>query len=223
MGILSRCKDILEANVNALLDKAENPEKMIDQMLRKSREDLAKVKEETAGVMAKETEAKRLLDKCASEIATHENAARNALMSGNEEDAKLIIEKKQVLEKNRAEYQTNYEVAHANSERLRQMFNKLTSDISLLEGRAATIKAKAATAKAQEHMNKLTAGIDTSHSLEAFDRMEAKVNQKLDKANAMQELNQKGSEADDLVKQYSGATQASVSDELARMKAEMGL
>ena len=47
MGILKRFKDIMSSNINALLDKAEDPEKMIDQYLRDLQEDLRKVKSET--------------------------------------------------------------------------------------------------------------------------------------------------------------------------------
>ena len=62
MGILKRFKDIMSANINAMLDKAEDPEKMIDQYLRDLQEDLRNVKSETATVMADETRCKRALD-----------------------------------------------------------------------------------------------------------------------------------------------------------------
>lgn len=58
MSIIGRFKDIMSANINALLDKAENPEKMVDQYLRNMNSDLAKVKAETAAVMAEEQRAK---------------------------------------------------------------------------------------------------------------------------------------------------------------------
>ena len=64
MGILTRFKDIMEANINALLDKAEDPEKMVDQYLRNLESDLGKVKAETAAVMADEAKAKRELYSC---------------------------------------------------------------------------------------------------------------------------------------------------------------
>ena len=64
MGILKRFKDIMSSNINALLDKAEDPEKMIDQYLRDLQEDLRKVKSETATVMAEEQRCKRQLDEC---------------------------------------------------------------------------------------------------------------------------------------------------------------
>ena len=68
MGIISRFKDIMSANINALLDKAEDPEKMIDQYLRDMESDLGKVKAETAAVMAEETRCKRQLDECTAEM-----------------------------------------------------------------------------------------------------------------------------------------------------------
>ena len=52
MGILTRFKDIMSANINALLDKCEDPEKMIDQYMRNLESDLGKVKAETASVMS---------------------------------------------------------------------------------------------------------------------------------------------------------------------------
>ena len=72
MGIISRFKDIMESNINALLDKVEDPEKMIDQYLRNLEKDLASIKAETASVMAEEKAAKRRLDECDAEIARHE-------------------------------------------------------------------------------------------------------------------------------------------------------
>ena len=59
MGILERFTDIIKANINDLLDRAEDPAKMIDQYLRDLTENLAEVKKETAGVMAQESRARR--------------------------------------------------------------------------------------------------------------------------------------------------------------------
>ena len=79
MGILTRFKDIMSANINALLDKCEDPEKMIDQYMRNLESDLGKVKAETASVMAEETRAKRELDECTEQInktQVHRDAGR---------------------------------------------------------------------------------------------------------------------------------------------------
>ena len=68
MGILNRFKDIMSANINAILDKCENPEKMIDEYMRQVVEQLADVKKETAGVMAEEKRCKREVDENAEQI-----------------------------------------------------------------------------------------------------------------------------------------------------------
>lgn len=70
MAILKRFGDIMRANINALLDKAEDPGKMVDQMLLDLNEDLAAVKKETASVMAAATSARQQVDECKANIAS---------------------------------------------------------------------------------------------------------------------------------------------------------
>ena len=97
MGILKRFKDIMASNINALLDKAEDPEKMIDQCLRDLNSDLGKVKAETAAVMADEQRAKRELDECMAEITKMQTYAEKAVLAGNDADAKSFLTKKTEL------------------------------------------------------------------------------------------------------------------------------
>ncbi len=98
MAILERFSDIISANINALIDKMENPAKMIDQYLRDMMEDLAEVKRSTAGVMAEETRTKRLVDENQAEVIKYTDYAKKALEAGNENDARIFLTKKQELE-----------------------------------------------------------------------------------------------------------------------------
>ena len=225
MGILKRFKDIMASNINALLDKAEDPEKMIDQYLRDIQEDLRNVKSETATVMAEEQRCKRQLDECDAEIAKMQNYAEKALLAGNEADAMKFLEKKNQLIQKHVPLQQAYDAAAANSAKMKQLHDKLTKDVQDLNNRRDAIKAKVQVAKTQEKMNKMVGSIgDSSASLAAFDRMEAKANSMLDKANAMSELNSMGGDSiDDLASKYDEAPTAAVSDELAALKAKMGL
>lgn len=225
MGILKRFKDIMASNINALLDKAENPEKMIDQYLRDIQEDLRNVKSETATVMAEEQRCKRQLDECDAEIAKMQNYAEKALLAGNEADAMKFLEKKNQLIQKQVPLQQAYDAAAANSAKMKQLHDKLTKDVQDLNNRRDAIKAKVQVAKTQEKMNKMIGSVgDSSASLAAFDRMEAKANSMLDKANAMSELNSMGGDSiDDLASKYDEAPTAAVSDELAALKAKMGL
>ncbi|MCF0187346.1 MAG: PspA/IM30 family protein, partial [Bacteroidaceae bacterium] len=97
-NILTRFADIMSANVNAMLDKLEDPTKMCDQYIRDMTEDLAEVKRETANVMAEEKRAKRLYEDNLAEIEKYLELAKKALTAGNDEDAKVFIAKKQELE-----------------------------------------------------------------------------------------------------------------------------
>lgn len=226
MGILQRFGDIMSANINALLDKCEDPAKMVDQCLRDLEKDLGKVKAETASVMAEETRAKRELDEVNAEMKKYEEYAKKALMAGNEEDAKKFLEKKNSLATTQASLQQTYEVAAANAAKMRQMHDKISKDIVDLNARKDAIKAKVAVAKTQEKMNKMTSKIGSAtNSMNAFDRMEEKANKMLDSANAMAELNmQSRDEIDDLAAKYdSGVADSTVDDELAALKAQMGL
>lgn len=224
MGILTRFTEIVSANINALLDKAEDPAKMIDQYLRDAMEDLAEVKKETAAVMAEETRCKRVLDDFQEEIAKYLNLAKKALESNNEGDAKVFLEKKQSLEKSMQSAQEAYDVAHANAVKMRELHDKLTNDISSLTSRRDAVKAKVAVAKTQDKINKIGASADKLNgTMGAFDRLEDKVDKMLDSANAMAELNNAPADkAKSLEEKYS-TSNAEVDSELEALKKSMGL
>ena len=226
MGILSRFGDIISANINDLLDKAEDPAKMVDQYLRDMMEDLAEVKHEAAGVMAEESRTKRLVDENAKEVSRYQELAKRALLAGNEDDARVLLSKKQELENTGASLQTAYAAAHENAVRMRQLHDKLVADISSLNTRKAAIKAKVAVAKTQEKVNQIGAsGEKAKAAMSAFDRMEQKADRMLDEANAMAELSEGAADpADALEEKYRKAdASASVEAELADLKNKLGL
>lgn len=227
MGIMTRFKDIMAANVNALLDKAEDPEKMIDQYLRNLESDFAKVKAETASIMAEEKSAGRKLAECDEEIARMGDYAKKAVAAGNDNDARQFLAKKSELTQKREVLAKNYELAQANSEKMRQMHDKLEADIAEMKSKRDMLKAKAKMAQTQRKINEMGAGLESAgNNAAAFDRMEEKVNRMLDEADAIGELNKSasGNDIDDLASKYDTAGAGSdVDDELAALKAEMGM
>lgn len=223
-NILSRFADIMASNINALLDKCEDPAKMIDQTLRNLRESLAEVKADTASVMADEKAAKRRLDECKEDIRRYETAARNALIEGQDEDAKKLIASKQRAEGNLESLQKTYDAAAANASKMRQMYDKLVNDIDDLESRRDNIKAKVNVAKAQERINKMADGARRSaDSVSSFERFEAKADKMLDEAMAGAELNAGAEDsADNLAEKYAGkGSTSSVDAELEAMRAQI--
>lgn len=147
MEILKRFKDIMTSNINALLDKAEDPEKMIDQYLRDLNSDLGKVKSETAAIMAAEKRERRELEELEKEIGDMQRYAVKALEAGNEDDARKFLQRKAELSEKVTDKQTAVELAAANTQQMRQMHDKLESDIGELESRRSELKGKASVAK----------------------------------------------------------------------------
>ena len=225
MGILSRFKDIMSANINAMLDKWEDPEKMIDQYMRNLESDLGKVKQETAAVMADEKRAKRELDECTAEIDKMQAYAEKAVAAGNDDDARTFLTKKQTLLTKQEALQQAYDLAVDNASKMKAMHDKLVNDISELDMRRDTIKAKVRVAKAQQTVDKVGASVSGAEkNLSAFSKMEAKADKMLDEANAMAELNSSGEEStvEALEAKYKVSSPA-VDDELAAIKAKMGM
>ena len=226
MGIMERFKDIMAANINALLDKAEDPEKMIDQYLRNLESDLGKVKAETASVIAEESRARRALDECNANITKMQTYAEKAVAAGNDADAKQFLAQKKVYTDQLASLESTYQIAADNAAKMRTMHDKLVSDIGQLKAKKDSIKAKMAAAKTQQRINKIgSSAVGAANDMSAFDRMEAKANKMLDEANAMSELNKTTAESsiDALASKYdSPATDNSLDDELAALKAQMG-
>jgi len=225
MGILSRFKNIMSANINALLDKAEDPAKMVDQTLRQLANDLAAVKKETAGVMAEEVRTRREADANIAEAGKNMDLARKALAAGNEDHARVFLNKKNELEAQGVELQKLAETAQENAVQMRQMHDKLVKDINALQARKATIKSNLAIAKATERVNQMgAAGSKAEGALQAFSRFEQQAQERLDRARALTALNEvPKDEAQALADLYQSGGGAALDDELAALKAEMGL
>lgn len=223
MDTLKRIPKILEANLNDLLDRAEDPEKMIEQLLRDYKTDAAEIKKDTAEVKALAKQAKRDLDEIKEDIARKTTAAENALKAGNEADAAKLIEMKQKAESRLAQAEKNYEIASANEQKMVNAYNEIVSRIKELEARKDTIKTTTKLANAQEGMNDMLSRASSVAQNDSFDKFERKANARLDAAMAEAELNAEETADDDLVEKYGSGTSSSVNDEMAAMKARLGL
>ena len=223
MSILRRFSDIMASNINSILDKMEDPSKMVDQLLRNLEDDLNKVKAETAGVMADEARSKRELDECSSEINKMQEYAQRAVKAGNDDDARKFLAKKAQHTSRYNELKKAYDMAEGNAQKMKQMHDKLVEQINELNARKCSIKAKMAVAKAQERVNKIGTSVSKAgSSLNAFDRMEQKADRMLDEANAMAELNASAMEddLDNMMDKYS-VPEASIEDELNALKSSL--
>lgn len=222
-NILSRFKDIMESNVHALLDKCEDPEKMLDQNLRKALDDLVEVKQSTAEVMAAEKSAKRKYDEALRAAEAEHECAANALKAGDEEAArKFLASESQIRSGRLAAAEKTWKAAKANADQMKEMHNKLADDIEWMQSELSTIKGTIRVAKATETVGRAK-GIKND-SRASFTKYADKAQQMLDEAQAKAELAEEPrDEMDDLRAKYSsgGSGTAGTDDALAALRAEI--
>lgn len=196
--------------------------------------DLGKVKSETAAIMAAEKRERRELADVQKEMDDMQRYAVKALEAGNEDDARKFLQRKAELTEREQGLHTAVEMAAANTIQMRQMHDKLEEDISELESRRAELKGKAAIAKTQSRMNEMGSSMNgAGERISAFDAMEKKINQQLDEAQAMSELNRgSGDNVKDLAKKYDDTSNVdaeleslksgiNVDDELEALKSQI--
>jgi phage shock protein A len=222
MSILTRFKDIMASNINAALDRCEDPAKMIDQYLRNAKSDLAKVKSETAAVMAEEVRAKRELQANTDSITRYEALAAKAVAAGEEDDALEFLEEQSRLESNHTTLVNTYNLSASNAKNMRELYNKLVADIKILESKRTAIKAKVSVAKTQETVNSIGANSGKyGATLSKFEDMEKRVDARLDKAMAEADLDMHSSgNLSELEKKYTSGS-VTAKEKLAALKAKM--
>ena len=231
MGILSRFSDIMSANINSLLSKAEanNAEKLLEKYLKDAKDNIAQVKAETAAVIAEETGLARKLSENEATCKKYENYAMAAVKSGNDDDAKKFLTYKSHVEQEREAIATQYERAKDNSEKMRQLLKKLMDDVNAAEDKLVELKQKLTLAKQQEKMNKLNQKF-VNDPLSNADSLLDAVQKRVDAADAAaalnKELSKEARDVADLAKKYDLNNQTSkadnVEDQLAMLKASMG-
>lgn len=233
MGILSRFSDLMKANINTLLEKAEgkNADKLLEQYIREARQNLDTVKSETAGVIAEEMAAGRRVASFDEEMLKLSGYAEKAVLAGNDEDARRFLAGKDAAMQKKADAERDYAQAQINSDRMRQLTKKLMDDIEVASGRFNELKGKLEVAKQQEKLNDLSDKISgLSNGAADYDSLAEAVQKRIDavdaKAQLNRELNSDG-ELDALKDKYGAsalndAAGSSVDSELAALKARLG-
>lgn len=210
MSLLKRFRDIMASNLNAVIDKAENPEKMLEQYLRELNSELRSARAEMATLEASEQRAKRQLDENMAEMSKFERYALRSLELGNEGDARQFLEKKQQAALEVARLKEAYEQAATDAQMLRQINDKLSEDLRHLEARKVEITGKLASAKAQQKIN---------HFQSSAAKMEDKANRALFEAEALAELNSPNDELDRLMREYTqNESKDDIDNELEALK-----
>ena len=214
----------MKANMHDLVTKAEDPEKMMNNYMKQLNIDIGKVKSETASVAAEEKRAKRALDDAKAEVNKLQRYAEKAVESGNEEQALQFLDHKVSEQEKLSELEARYERASSNKKNMKQIQDKLISDLNILEKRRAELNGKIAATAAQQKINAMGSNADVSGSV--FDVIEEKVNKAYDEAMAIAELReQPKDDLDDLIAQLerenNKSSDRNAEEELAAIKEKL--
>ena len=218
MTIFGRIGDLLSANINSMLDKAEDPEKMADEYLRQLNNELYEAKTSVAAAMAdamklntKETQYSLDADQWASK-------AEAALRAGDEELAKAALARKVNAGKLAQQYKEQSDQQDTQVEQLQNALVQLETRIAETKAKKELIVAKKNRAQTQEAIQRTARGLGNISAMDKLDRLEEKVDDRLARADAMAKLEEGTLESKfrDLEKDQE------VDAELAELKRKLG-
>lgn len=223
MGIFQRIGDIAKSNINDLLDKAEDPEKMVKQIIIDMQKELNVATQNLGKAKSSEMLAKRQLDNAKKISQDWENKAKAALSQGNQELAREALSRKVKADEDVAGYQQMYDSISAQTAEIDRQVKELQNKLNEAKSKQAMLIARSQMADTKKNIAKSQGSFDGSSALEKFNRMEEKVMRKEAEADAYNEIATGGSAETDLNDSFAEIEKnAKVEEELARLMASMG-
>jgi phage shock protein A len=224
MGIFKRLSDILKANINDMISKAENPEKMLNQIMIEMNEQLIESKKSVASAIADEKRLERQMKDNLTQAQDWEKKAMLAVRAGKDDLAKEALLRKQEYAGLAVQYKEQWESQHAAVEKLKSALRQLQGKIEEAGRKKNLLIARAKRAEAQKQIQKTMGNLSDTGAFEVFDRMAAKVDKIEAEADAMAELEDFTADGD-LEKQFKALEAGDTSTDamLAELKAKMQL
>lgn len=188
MGIFKRIGDVFKANINDLISKAENPEKMLNQMLLDMNEHLIEAKKGVASAIADEKRLERQVQENLDKANDWEQKAMMAVRAGKEDLAKQALVRKQEYANYANELKPQYEQQAAAVGKLKESLRLLQDKIDEAGRKKNILIARAKRAETTKQINKTMGSLSATDSFAVFDRMSQKVEKMESEADAMAEL-----------------------------------
>jgi phage shock protein A len=218
MSLLSRVRDLVSANLNSMLDKAEDPEKMVNEYMRQLQEQLYEAKTAVASAMADETKLHNKMVTFQAESDQWQGKAEAAVRANDDELAKAALGRKANAQKMADTYKQQYEMQDEQVEQLQDALVRLEARISEAKAKKELIIAKKNRAETQEAIQRTVRGLGNVNAMDKLGQMEERVDDRLAQADAMAKL-----EGDSLDSRFADLERdTAVEDELAALKAKMG-
>jgi phage shock protein A len=217
MGLFDRIGRVVRANLNDMVSKAEDPEKILEQAIIDMQEDLVQLRQAVAQAIATQKRTEQQYNKNMTEANNWQQRAQLALTKGDENLAREALVRKKNFGETAAQQKAQLDQQVGQVETLKRNLIGLESKISEAKTKKDMLKSRAAAAKANEQLQQTIGNLGTSSAMGAFERMEEKVLMMEAKSQSAAEL-----AGADLESQFKMLESGSgVDDELAAMKAQM--
>ena len=232
MSIFSRLFKVGEAQANSAIDKIEDPVKMSQQAIRDLKADLTKALESLAEVKALAIRTRRDQKSYQQQSADYEKKAMLLLqraqqgqMEQSEADrlASEALNKKEQATQQMTRLQSEVQKYDSMTANLETQINRLRSQISTWENELKTLEARSKVSTATKKLNKQMAGIDTSSTVAMLERMKARVEEEESLAESYGEIAAAPRSLDDEINKALAEGESSQSEQLAALKARMGI
>ena len=218
MGIFSRIGDVLKANINDMIDRAEDPEKMVKQIIIDLQKDVRTSTEALGKAMASQRIAERQHQQAVSSAASWESKAKAALAAGDTEMAKKALSYKVKADADVESTAQMLETITTQTEAIRDQVEALKAKLDEAKSRQSMLIARSQMAKTQKNLAQSMGGMDATAALDKFSRMEEKIEREEAEAAAFAEI--AGGSSD--IKSFEELeNDAKVDAELQRLMAEM--
>lgn len=219
MAIFERMSDLVRANVNDLIDKAENPEKMVKQIIIDMEEQLRKATQGLGTAMGSHNQVKKQLETAQEQSNVWQEKAKACLEQGNEELAKKALENKVEQDKMVAQYQEMTASMEAQVNEIKSQIEILKQKLEEARSKQAMLTARSQMADAKSQMSKTLGNMDSKSAFAKMDKMEQKIAEKEAEANAFSEISGVQESENDPFAQMD--QENSVNEELEKLKKQM--
>lgn len=217
--MLGRIRDLISANVNSMLDKAEDPEKMANEYLRQLTNELYEVRTNVAAAMADETRLEQRRIASTAEVTQWQTKAEAALRAGDEELAKAALARKVQAQKLAEQYQSQESSQEEQVNAMQEALVQLETRIAEVKAKKELIIAKKNRAQTQEALQRTAQRMGQITAIDKLDQLEERVDDQLARAEAMAQLEQGSLEA----RFQNLEKEAEVDSELAELKRKLGM
>ena len=189
MGILTRIFNLFRATTSDLLDKAEDPEKMIKQMISDLEAQKKKAKEQMTEALALQKRLERDTEKEHQEAEKWEQKAILAVQNEKDDLAKEALTRKNEHLRRALDFEKQLEMHRNNADSLKESYQTMEDKIDEIKRKHGLLSVKQKQAEAQENIYKTIEGLgDTSGIMDTIERAEEKVENLQARAEAYQEI-----------------------------------